>query len=469
MVVRNDIDNTSTVLSVTITREVLKPRLDSELKKFRQKAPIKGFRPGQAPVEFIKKVYGPSIFSDSLNELLTDELYEYLKESKIQVLGQPLPLDDQEKFAFKISNPDPEYTVKYEIGFVPDFELKGVSKESTYERLTISDLTDLAEKDLEYARKRMGQRSEPEDNILENDIIKIESTELDGDEPKAGGWETTITILVSSIKDEQFKTQILFLKKGDSIRFNARSLEDHPKDEMYRKYILNLPEDDGREVGDMFVGVIESVNRVQDAELNEDFYTGYFGKNMDSREEAIEETGKGIQKFYDSRADALLMRSFQERLMAENRFELPETFIKRWLKLTNKDTISDSQLELELPFFLENLRWTLIRDRIKAVLNVEATQEDILNHFADRIMGYFQGQVDRKFALEFAETMMKKEDDVKKATDDIEWEKLTHAIRNEVTIVDKAIPSEEFHKIVEEVSAKAKGEQEENETGLTLG
>ena len=279
-VVRQDLDNTSAILKVTITREDLKPKLDAELKKFRQRVPLKGFRPGQAPVEHVKKIYGASIFADALNDMVSEELYGYLRESNLDILGQPLPVDSQEKFSFKISNPDPEYVISYEIGFVPDYDLKGLDKSFVFERLEVSNLDELAQEDLDYARRRMGKTSEVDDTIQENDMIKIAARELDGDSVKEGGLETTMNFLVKSIANEDVKTQLLGMKAGDTLRFNARSLEGYEKEDMYRKYILNLDPSDKREVGDMFEGTIESVSRLQEAEMDEEFFKNYFNKNL---------------------------------------------------------------------------------------------------------------------------------------------------------------------------------------------
>lgn len=463
MVVRNDIDNASAILTVTVTRDELKPKLDSELKKFRTRAPIKGFRPGQAPMEMVKKLYGSSIFSETLNEMLSQKLYDYLRESKLDVLGQPLPSEDQRKFSFKISEPEPEYAVNYEVGFVPPFEIKGWDNSATYERLTISNLDELAEDDLQYARKRMGKRSTPEDDIQDNDIVRIAARELESETGpvKEGGWETTITILMKSVANEDLKAQLLQSKKGDTLRFNARTLENHEKEEMYRKYILNLEEKDDRAVGDWFEGTIEEVNRVADADLDEEFFKGYFGEgNVANKEEAVEQLKKGIRQFYDVRSNALLMRAFQERLLAENTVELPEKFLKRWLRFSNDGKLSDEQIEHEFPAFAENLRWTLLRDKIKEIAGVEVTDEEVHEEFARRVRNYFQVDLPEHILEGSIERLMKNEQDVENAKRDLETDKVFEAIRARVTVMDKAIPSEEFHKILDEVTKKAKAEQE---------
>jgi trigger factor len=393
---------------------------------------------------------------------MSRELYDYLREAQLDVLGQPLPVESQRSFSFKISDPEPEYVVDYEVGFVPPFDIKGLDKKATYERLTVSNLAELAEEDLEYARKRMGKRSTPETDVQENDIVRIAAKELESAEgnESEGGWATTMTIFMKNVADEALKTRLLTSKKGDTLRFNARSFENHEKEEMHRKYILNLDEKDPREVGDWFEGTIEEVMRVEAADLDEDFYKGYFGEGkVGNKEEAMEELKKGIAQFYDVRSNALLMRSFQERLLAENQVELPEKFLKRWLRVSNEGKLSDEQIEAEFPAFADNLRWTLLRDKIKELHHLEVTEEDVQAEFAHRVRNYFQGQVSEEIVRSSVERLMKTEKDVENTRRDLETDKIFEAVRQQITVADKAVPSEEFHKILEEITQKAKTEQ----------
>jgi trigger factor len=463
MVVRKDIDNTSALLTVTVTRDELKPKLDSELKRFRQRVPIKGFRAGQVPMDHVKRLYGTSIFGDTLNDMLAQKLYDYLRESKLDVLGQPLPAEGQsQNFSLKISNPDPEYTLDYEVGFVAPFEVNGLGKSESYERLTVSNLDDLAEEDLKYAQKRMGKRTSPEENILENDMVRIAARELEGDQIKPDGWATNITVLVSSVTDPGLKSQLLAAKKGDTLRFNARNIENHEKEEMYRKYILSLEANDARAVGDWFEGIIEEVNRVEDADLNEEFFQGYFGMGVTNKDEAVDQLKKGIAQFYNVRSNALLMRAFQERLMQQNQLELPEKFLKRWLAVTNENKLSPEAIEQEFPAFAENLRWSMLRDRIKEMFGVEVTEEEVKAEFGRRVRSYFQADLPDNVLESSIERLMQNEKDVEDTRRDLETDRVFEAIRAQVSVTDKAVPSEEFHKILDAVTKKAEAEQSED-------
>ncbi len=463
---RKDIDNTSALITVTVTKDDIKPKLDTELKRLRNRASIKGFRQGQAPMEYIKRMYGTSLFGDTLNEMLSEELLNYLRESKLDVLGQPLPTENQQRYSFKIDQMEDEYAIEYEIGFVAPFEVQGLNKEQSYDRLTIANLDELAEADLEEGRKRMGKLTQPENDIQEKDILKVAARELDGEQAKTNGWETTMTVSLESVTDEKLKAEFLSRKAGDTLRFNARQIEMGDDDLRFRKYILNLPEDDDREVGDMFEGTIEEVSRRGIAELDEEFFTNYFGPGISTKEAAIEQLKKSVERFYDIRSNALLMRDFQARLIEQNRLELPDTFLKRWLGMNNEN-LTPENIEAEYPDFAENLRWSLLRDKLKAQFTIEVSNEEIKAEYAQKVRNYFQSDLPDHIIESSVERLMEDKKEVENTVRDLETDKLFKAIREEVTIKDKPVPSDEFHQILDAITKKAEADAQNTEAMMT--
>ncbi len=452
---REDLDQSSFHLTITLLREDIKPKLDAEFKRFKQRAVIKGFRPGQAPAQYVKSLYGSSIFYDVFNKMMSDELYAYLREEKIDVLGQPLPVEDQKRtYDFKIDNPEPEYAVTYEVGYVPEFTIPGLDKTAVYERLEVSDLDTLAASDLEDARKRAGKRESIETDIQENDILRVFSKELDGDQVKEGGYETTITLFVKNIPNEALLAQFLTLKKGDTIRFDVNQLEKENKPEFIRKYILNVPEDDAREIGSHFEGVIEDVSRVGVSELDEEFLTSQFGPDVTTEAAAIEELKKGIAQYYQARANALVMRDMQERLLANTPVALPEKFLKRWLTLSNEGKVSAEDIEKEYDSFATGLRWTLIRDKMKAMYNVEVTKEEIWGEFANTLRNYFRTNLPDEMLKSGVERMMQDTKEVERVSSNLEYEKMFGAAIEQVTIEPKPVTSEAFHAIFDQAKTE---------------
>jgi trigger factor len=322
-------------------------------------------------------------------------------------------------------------------------------------------LEELAEEDLANAHKRLAKRTLSENDVQENDILRIAARELDGDVLKEGGYETTITLSMKDVADEALKTQLLFAKKGDTLRFNARTLENLAEDRMYRKYILGLADDDAREVGEMFEGVIEEVSRMEDAELDEEFFSGYFGPDneVNTKEEAIELIKKSIQRYYEARGNAMLTRDMQERMIAETHIDLPERFLKRWMKASNEGDTTDEQIEDSFPAFAENLRWSLISEKLKDRFGIEASDEDVYDYYYGQVRGYFQMELPEDFIHNTVERLMKEAKDLDKVRQEIETQKIFVAARTQITIVDKPIPSQEFHAIFDSINKKTKQEE----------
>ena len=276
-VVREDIGSLSAVLTLTVTKADYEPKLSTELNKRRKKAQLKGFRKGKTPMGFIKKMYGRAILADAINEMIQKELTRYIADEKIQILGQPLPSEDQEEFDFNI-NDLIDYTFKFDIGFAPEFEVEGLSDESNFERYAVEVKDELIEKDIESAQKRFGERKSVDEKIEENDTLTLNAEELDGDKVKEKGWACSFDVLVSQIEDEEVKKQFLGKKKGTKVRFNIFKLEKNSTEESVKKYLLKVEENDADvEIGENFEALVDDIKRVEPAELDQAFFDKFIG------------------------------------------------------------------------------------------------------------------------------------------------------------------------------------------------
>jgi trigger factor len=182
---------------------------------------------------------------------------------------------------------------------------------------------------------------------------------------------------------------------------------------------------------------------------------------VSSKEGAIDQLKSNIQRFYEERANALLMREMQERLLQENFIELPDTFMKRWLKATNSEMTADD-IEAQYPPLADNLRWSLLRDKLKDQYDIEVPDSEVRADFAQRILSYFQGQLPDHMIKSATDKFMKNEEEVEKTRQGLEMELLFAVLREQVSLVDKPILSEDLQRILDEVSGKAKKEQAES-------
>ncbi|MEL6926044.1 MAG: trigger factor family protein, partial [Bacteroidota bacterium] len=270
-VVREDIDQLNATLTVTLSPSDYEPKFKSELKKYQQKAHMKGFRKGKTPMGMIKKMYGRGLLAEVVNEMLQKEIYEYINNEKLDLLGQPIPSDEQANVDFDVRDLS-DFEFRFDLGLAPEFEVKGADSATTVDRYQVEVIDEPIETELEGARKQIGKRSLPEDDIQENDLLKFNVEELEGDQVKENGWAATFSILLDRIANEDLRKELLGKKLGDKVRFNIFELESDVDEAYVKKYLLDMKEDEEVEVNPMFEGEIVEVSRNEPADMDQEFF-----------------------------------------------------------------------------------------------------------------------------------------------------------------------------------------------------
>ena len=458
-VVRVDKENLSAELTMTITKDDYVPKLDSELKAYRKKAHMKGFRKGKTPMGVIRKMYGQSVLAEVINDTLQKTLTKYLTDEKIEILGQPLPSDDQKELNFDISELQ-DYEFKFDIGLAPEFELKGLSADSSFDRYAVEVPVSMLEKEIEQARTKSGERVSVDTTIEDNDVVTLNAEELDGDAVKEAGWASTFSVLVNTIADEAVKAEILQKKVGDKIRFNVFSLEKNSTPENVRKYLLNVTDVDSEvEIGEEFEGTIEEVKRIMPAEINQEFFDKTFGEgNVKSIEEAHSKFEEEITKYYDKQSESLLFRDFQDFLLEQNNIETPDVFLKRWIKASNEQA-TDEVIDNEYENFVKNLQWSLIKGKVVQQFDLSVNEDEIFEGFKDRVRGYFQGYGDELIVLNTANRLMEDKKQVDQLYQELMSDKLFEAVKEVFSIKDKKISAEDFDAVIKKAHDEVKAAQ----------
>jgi trigger factor len=457
-VVRTDIDALNAVLTIAIPKEEYLDKVQKEIKKYSQKASMKGFRPGKTPQSLVKKMYGTQFLMDSVNETVRKELGDYLESDKMNLMGEPLPSEDQPKFQLDLKNPQ-DLVFKFDIGLVPQFDIKGLDGAS-FSRYAVKIADDVIDAELEKTRANSGEEKEVTDTIQDNDLLNLKIKEV------GGTLEKDLMLSMNWLTDDM-KSVFLTQKKGDALQINIFQLEKETTPQYARKYFLGLDENDTREVNENFDATIESVKRKVAATLDADFYGKAFGPSVTNETEARQFISASISKNYDAQADALLLRDLQDRLLAENStIEFPDAFMKRWLKSQNPKN-TDEILDREYPHFINNLRWTLIRNKVMADSGITVTGEDLRTYYANQIRGYLGGMaVGEDFINSLVEKVMNDEKQLNNLYEDVLTQKVFEEIKNRVTIIEKPVSAEELSTILATAQAeiaRQRGQKEEAE------
>lgn len=458
-IVRADKDNLNAVVSITLEPTDYQPQFEEELQKYRKQASLKGFRKGKTPASVIRKMYGKGVLVEVINNLLGRELYSYIDQEKLDILGQPLPAEDQQPLDFDPKNLD-AYEFKFDLGLAPAFEIEGLSSDTVFERYEVSMPDDIVDEDLQRIRERHGERVLVTEDIQEQDMLKFDVKELDGDSVKEGGITADFGIGAREITNEPAQKEVLSKKSGDTFHLNLFELFKNRDDHRVRHHLLNIDHDnDDQEVGEKFEVTITEVKRPMPAEMNQEFFDKAFGADkVHDEAEARDWIRADYKDFYDKQADALLFRDFQETLMEKNQMTFPDDFLKRWLEASNEG-VSAADIERDYPAFTKNLQWTLLKNRLAKRFEIQITEEEVKDAFRRRVADYFGGYGNLDMINMTVDRLMQDEKQINEISEDILVEKLHTVIAEEVTIKPKTISRDEFMEILTAARAAAQATQ----------
>lgn len=384
-------DALNAILTVEIEKSDYLPEVNNQLKDYRKKAQIKGFRPGKVPMGMIKSRYGNSLLVDKVNELVGESINKYINDNKLRTIGQPLPVEGKE-VQLNINKPD-DYTFEFEIGLTADFEVEGISLDNKLPYYDIDVDDEQVNEEVEAVRGRFGAGFEEDvTDIIETDMLTISLEELDGAELKEDGVVREETYLaLRDVANDELKDNLLTATVGDSFDINVFQMEDKPAEHV-KKHILGLEED--AEVGEMFRLTIKEVKRVKKADLNPEFFNQLFpNENIETEEAFRDRIKEEIGKNYKQASLAHFNDLVFDELIAKNEIELPLEFLKKWLKNNNEDLEYSYFETKDFENFQRSLRWNIIREDLAERYQAEVQMEEIENMVRDEVLRYFNYQI----------------------------------------------------------------------------
>ncbi len=458
---KTDKDTLNSTVTVTLEKSDYQPKVDEELRQYRKRASIKGFRPGKTPMSVLRKMYGKSILAEVVNRRLQEELYNYLEAENLQVLGSPIPADEQDILDFDSPR---DYTVAFDLGLAPPVEVDGMDESTVLEK-PVPEIPDTdVDEELERLRKQAGERVEVDEDVAGEDVISLEVVELNEEgRPKEEGVEGEFALLVDRAAEDARKS-LLGKNKGDQLTLNLFELEPDTDETYVRKQYLDLEDDDERELNPHFQATIAGITRLVPAELNEDFFNQVFGEEepVQNEAEARERIREHIARHYERQADALVFRAFQDFIMEHNTLPLPDDFLKRWLVLTNEE-LTESNVDDYYEHFSKNLQWTLLRNKMLEDLGLEVTEEEVAERMRDQIRVYFGGQADEDLINSMAQRMLEDTKQYDRLEDEVYTDKLQAAAEERLTIKEVKVTVEEFEARVEEAQRSASAARQASE------
>lgn len=442
-------DNLTAVLTIQIDKADYEPQFKAELRKKAKNTRLKGFRQGKTSHVTLVKMFGKSLLPAIVTEMLQKEIDKHIKEHDLKLFGSLLPNENFKEPVYDHKNLG-DYEFKLDLAYFPEFELKGLDKDHTYQRYDLQLSDDDVFETIENIKKQAATNVEVTEDIEENDIVRLKVQELEGDEIKADGATGEFPMLVNTIVDEDIKAELLTKKHGDTLRLNIFKLEKAVSDDhtsFVRKNYLSLPDDDPTVVGEEYEATITEVKRLKEAELNQDFYDKAFGPDVVHNEEEMKEKIKTATKVtYNVQVDGLVFNDIQAKVIELNNFELPGDFLVRWFKSQK----GNENQTVDTDDFVKSMRWSLLRNRIIENFGIKVTEDD-LKTAAANMMRQYMGYADPAMI----EQILKNQETVNKLSEDALSAKIVQATINAVTIENKAIDFSEYQAMIEKMQAES--------------
>jgi len=371
-ITQEKIDNLNAVLKVNIDAADYKERVDKAIKDHAKKAKMPGFRPGMVPPSHIKKMYGKSILVDEVNNLLSDTLNNYIAEQKLDILGQPLPkLDDSQQYNWDFAD---NFEFNYEIGLAPEFNIDFSSKDKLTQYVIKIDDKTLAER-IKNIRRSYGKMTNP-DVSADDDVLYAQLTQLSPDGSVFdGGISNTASVRIEQIKDAKIKKSLIGLKKEDEVTLDIQKAFGNEAPKVAA--ILGIDESEAAELKSNFKLTVKNVNRLEESDLNQEFFDKLFGAGVVTDEAGFKaKITEELESMMNQDSDRKLQNDIYTYSLDKVSFELPDEFLKRWLKATNEN-LSEEELEGGYKDFAQNLKWTLIENKIITGNSLEIKYEEV--------------------------------------------------------------------------------------------
>ena len=440
-------DKINGLMTITLESADYQPEVEKTLKDYRKRANIPGFRPGQAPMGMIKRQFGTSVKVDAVNKLLGEKLYEYVRENKIQMLGEPLPSEQQEALDFESDQP---LTFKFDIAVAPEFEAKLSGKDKVpFYNITVDDK--LIDQQVEMYQSRAGQYEKVEQfDAEQRDMLKGDLREVNGSIEVADA-----VLMPQYMKVDDQKKLFDGCKLGDVITWNPRKA--YPESDVEVSSLLKIQKEDVKDHEGDFTFQITEISRFVKAEVNQALFDQTFGEGtVKSEKEFRQKIADQISQQFKADSDYKFLLDVREHMEKKvGKLEFPEAILKRVMIQNNKDR-KDAQEYVEKNFELsiKELGWHLIKEQLVAAQGIKVEEDDLKQVAKEAARAQFaqygMSNVPDEYLDNYAQEMLKKRENVDGLVDRAVDVKLTAALKGVVKLDEKDITLEDFQKMLQE-------------------
>ena len=438
------------LLTVKLAKADYEPRVEKALKAFRQKANVPGFRPGMVPMGLIKKQYGSAIKAEEVNKMLQEAVYSYLKENKVDMLGEPLPNEDQQK-AIDLDTQD-EAEFLYDIALAPKFDATLTSADTLpYYTIEISD--EMVNNQVNMYTQRNG-RYEKVEEYADNDMVKGLMCQLDenGNTVEGGIQAEDAVVLPKYMKNAAQTALFEGTKVGDVITINPREAYDGNEAELAS--LLKISKEEAANVNSNFSYQISEITRYVPGDLTQEIFDQVYGEGaVNSEEEFRARVKEDLTKQFVPESDYKFLIDVREYVMNRiGELKFADDVLKRIMHINNPDK-DDAYVDEHYANTIKELSWHLVKEQLVEKAGIKLEENDLLNQAKENVRAQFaqygMTNVPEDMLTNYATEMLKKKESIEGLVNRAIETRLAAALKQEVTLDSKSVSLEEFNKMFE--------------------
>mgnify|MGYP000883160055 CR=1 FL=1 len=442
-------DKVNGLMTITVEEADYKENVEKTLKEYRKKANVPGFRPGQVPMGLIKRQFGTSVKMDAINKFVGEQIYKYVQDNKIQMLGEPLPSEKQKPQDLEKEAP---YTFIFDIAIAPEFniELNGKNKIDYY-NITVDDK--LIDRQVDMFASRMGSYEKAKE-YAGNDMLKGDLRELDkkGNAVKDGITVEGAVMMPDYIKVAAQKKLFDGAKLGDVITFNPRKA--YPENDAEVSSLLKIKRDQVKDHTGNFSYQITEINRYKKHAVNKELFDNVFGKDAVKTEKQFRaKIAEGLKAQVTTDSDYKFLQDVREYCEKKvGKLTYPDAMLKRIMLNNNKDK-GQEFVDKNYPESIKQLTWHLIKEQLVAAHNIKVDDKDIKNAAREtarvQFAQYGMNNVPDEYVDNYVGELLKKRENVDGFVDRAVDIKLIAALKESVKLNEKEISMDDFNKMME--------------------
>lgn len=442
-------DKVNGLLTLTVEEADYKENVEKTLKNYRKKANVPGFRPGMVPMGMIKRQFGTTAKVDEINKLLGEQIYKYVKDNNIQMLGEPLPSDKQEPVDMEKEAP---YTFMFDIAVAPEFKAE-LTGDGTIDYYTITVDDKIIDQQIDVFASRAGHYDKVED-YQANDMLKGDIRELDENgNTKEGGITVEGAVLMPEyIKVEDQKKLFDGAKLGDIITFNPKKA--YPESDIEVSSLLKMKKEEVADLTADFSYQITEISRYVKAEVNQELFDQVYGKDVIKDEKDFrEKIAEGLKAQFAVDSDFKFIQDVRKYLVDKvGALTYPDALLKRIMLNNNKDK-GEEFVEKNYEQSIKELTWHLIKEQLVKANGIKIEDADIEETAKEAAKAQFaqygMNNIPEEYIENYAKDMLKKREYIDSFVDRSIDRKLTEILKNVVKLENKTATLEEFNKMMQ--------------------